>query len=94
MENVVSTPFATLEAAEEVVAHLREKGVPAHAITVEDQTPAHGLNLGAGVTPDALNAVIEQQEASPATGGFVVSVATGGDVLNESAAREVFGYVA
>lgn len=94
MENVVSTPLATIEAAEQVVAQLRQKGVPAHAITVEDRTPAHGLNLGAGVTPDAVNAVIEQQEATPTLGGFVVAVETGGDVLNESAAREVFGYVA
>lgn len=94
MENVVSTPLATLEAAEEVVAHLREKGVPAHAITVEDRTPAQGLNLGAGVTADALNAVIEQHETSTPPGGYVVAVNTGGDVLNEAVAREVFGFVA
>jgi hypothetical protein len=94
MDTVASPPFASLEAAEEAVARLRQRGVPEHVIAVEDQTPAHGLNLGAGVTPEAINAVIEQHEQEPARGGYVVTVTTNGDVLNEEAAREVFGYVA
>lgn len=94
MDQVVSTPLASLEAAEELVAHLREKGIPARSIAVEDRAPAHGLNLGAGVTPDAINAVIEQQEDSPSEGGYVVTVETGGDALNEAVALEVFGFVA
>lgn len=94
MDQVVSTPLATLEDAEAMVANLRQRGIPARSIAVEDRTPAHGLNLGAGVTPDAVNAVIELQEDTPSMGGYVVTVETGGDILNESVAREVFGYVA
>ncbi|MGV3617145.1 MAG: SPOR domain-containing protein [Fimbriimonas sp.] len=94
MDRVVSVPIPTLQSAEEIVAQLRQKGVPAHSIAVEDRTPAHGLSLGAGVTPDAVNAVIEEHDTEAAPGGYVVTVDTGGDVLNESAAREVFGYVA
>jgi hypothetical protein len=101
MSRVVSTVFPTLESAELAVQELVRRGIPEGAILLEEQSdpmavsdvPAHGLSLGAGVTPEVTEAIVEQHDGEgptfPVSGGYTVSVDAAGDQLNEELAREV-----
>jgi|GEM_PF-4346218 len=96
MSTIRSNPFPNQELAEHVVQQLVDRGVPLQNVVVRNELPPQGLNLGAGVPVDAALAIVEQHEnetAEPGEGGYVVEVDTQGDMLNESATREVFGQI-
>jgi len=93
MEPIVSPPFASRDEAEATVRLLRGRGIPDRAISVVDNAFAEHLSLGAGVDPSLTEALLERNVAAQ-SGAVYVSVDTGGDILNESAALEVFGYMA
>jgi hypothetical protein len=95
---ITSIRYPTRELAEFAVRQLVLKGVAPSAISIRDQNPPVGLNLGAGVLPRAINAIIREHDTYPRAedgmGGYTVEVETAGGDLNEAISRSVFGYLA
>jgi hypothetical protein len=95
MSVITSNPYPSREVAEHVAGQLVQKGIPMNNIVIRDETPAIGLNLGAGVPLEAVNAIVAEHDTEPTyeatAGGYVVEVETAGDALNEQVTHEVFG---
>ncbi|WP_025228745.1 hypothetical protein [Fimbriimonas ginsengisoli] len=95
MSVISSPPYPTRIQAEQVAGLLVQQGLPMENIFIRDEVPAYGLNLGAGVPTEAIDAMVNEHddEVRPAgaVGGYVVEVETGGDALNERVAQEAFG---
>lgn len=94
MSLIVSNPYPTLPLADHVVQRLAEQGIPAEAINVRNDLPAIGLNLGAGVPIEAMEAVLTEHENEASVdgepGGFVVEVDTGDRTDLDAIVRELF----
>lgn len=97
MSLITSPTFGTREEAEQAAQLLLQRGIPASSISLRDEHTAgaqiEGLSLGMGVPAEATEAVIAEHDGSAAD-GFVLQVDDRGDMLNEMACKEVFGYLA
>lgn len=98
MSLITSPAFGTREEAEQAAEILVRRGVPVSSISVRDDRSVNangneGLSLGMGVPAEAIEAVIAEHDGSAAE-GFVLQVDDRGDLLNEMACKEVFGYLA
>ena len=100
MSTVYQVSFPSHTEATAAAGRLVAQGIASNCIEIDAEgesevtgnPTALGLNLGSGIYPDAINALLEQHESD--TEGvefekrYVVSVDTQGDALNERIARE------
>lgn len=74
---------------------LRQGGLPNDAVLIRTVTPAHGLNLGSGVSVDAVAAIVEQHtdEANlpGEEAGYVVEAYTDDSPSQNELAMKVLG---
>jgi hypothetical protein len=85
----VSASFASLAAAENAARLLIERGIPEPAITLEDREDElmQTLSLGAGVSVDATESLIEAKGDEER---FTLTVDTAGDLNREDVCRQIF----
>src|SRR4051794_37554456 len=100
MTTLFQVSFPSHAAATSAAGRLVAQGIASNCIEIDPEgesqaigsPTALGLNLGSGIYPDAINAILDQHE--PETTGkefekrYIVSVNTQGDALNERIARE------
>ncbi len=100
MTTLFQVSFRSHAEATAAAGRLVAQGIASNCIEIDSEgesdvvasPTALGLNLGSGIYPDAINAILDQHESETEGVDFekryVVSVDTQGDALNERIARE------